>query len=60
MWEAQHVKHGVNVENPKGMTVDDLRWFLEQCRMAEIPAEAVPIVRITLGGKIKRVEVQRW
>lgn len=53
------MKSGVSVENPKGMTVDDLRWFLEQCGLVEIPAEAVPVVRITLSGKIKRVEVDR-
>lgn len=50
---------GVMRENPQGMTVDDLRYFLDQCRVAEVPAEAVPVVRVTLGGKIKRVEVKQ-
>lgn len=45
------MKTGVSQENPKGMTVDDLRWFLEQCGRAEIPAEAVPVVRITQIGR---------
>lgn len=60
MWEETTLKTGVNVENSQGMTVDDLRWFLEQCRMAEIPAEAKPVVRISFTGKIKRMEVNRW
>lgn len=54
------INTGVSQENPEGMTVDDLRHFLEQCRMAEIPAEAVPVVRVSLRGRIKRVEVKRW
>lgn len=54
------INTGVSQDNPEGLTIDDLRHFLEQCQVAEIPAEAVPVVRVSLRGRIKRVEVKRW
>lgn len=54
------INAGVSQENPEGMTLDELRHFLEQCQLSEIPAQAVPVVRVSLRGRIKRVEVKRW
>lgn len=47
-----------NSASGQGMTLQELRDFLDQCELAEIPREHVPTVRITFSGKIKKVQVQ--
>lgn len=49
---------GTSAENPAGTTLDELRKFLEICRMVEVSDQAQPTVRITLKGKIKRLEAK--
>lgn len=50
---------GTDAANPQGMSLDELRDFLERCRMVEVSGEVQPTVRVTLKGKIKRVEARQ-
>lgn len=43
-------------DNPKGLTLAELRQWIEKCETSEIPGQSRPRVRITLTGKIKRIE----
>lgn len=39
----------------KGMTMLELQQFLTESAAAGVPADAVPTVRVTFGGHIKRI-----
>lgn len=49
---------GRTAATAQGMTLQELREFLDQCDLADIPREHTPTVRITFRGKIKQVQVQ--
>ena len=44
-------------DNPQGMTLAELRDWLEKCQLLQINDQAQPTVRISLTGKIKKIEV---
>ena len=50
------IKTGMS--NKSGMTIAELRAFLERCRMVDVPETTQPKVRITLSGKIKAIEAE--
>jgi hypothetical protein len=44
-------------DNAHGMTLEELRTWLDRCQETEIPGQTQPKVRVSLTGKIKRIEV---
>ncbi len=56
---TEGITMGVTHENPQGMTLAELRTFLEFCQLAGISEEtSVPTVRVSLRSTIKRIEVK--
>lgn len=52
------VNKKIGTENRAGLTIDDLRAFLAVLDGAEeMPGDALLMARVTMGGKVRRLEV---